>query len=86
MENLDSSRFFNPGPQEVYEACVGLNQECVVGCCGSVIVTVRRPKRMTIEELDRILFPYDPIREYFAQEIEKIEQKYRWVKRMEDRW
>ena len=51
-----------------------------------MIVTVRRPKRMTIEELDRILFPYDPIREYFAQEIEKIEQKYRWVKRMEDRW
>lgn len=86
MENLDSSRFFNPGPQGVYEACAGLNQECVVGCCGSVIVTVCRSKRMTIEELDRILFPYDPIREYFALEIEKIEQKYRWVKRMEDKW
>lgn len=84
MDDLNVGGWFSSGAQGSCEGFDGFNKESVVGCCGSIVVTVYRPRRITIEELDRILFPYDPIREYFDQEIEKIEQKYRWIKRMED--
>lgn len=36
-----------------------------------------KKKRLTIYDLDKLIFPNDPIRDYIEAEIAKIEEKYR---------
>ena len=38
------------------------------------------PKKPTIEEMDRILFPVNPVRDWAEREQRKIEEKYSWLK------
>lgn len=42
-----------------------------------------KKKRLTIYDLDKLIFPNDPIRDYIEAEIAKIEEKYKnmfsWV-------
>lgn len=42
----------------------------------------KKEKRLTIEELDLLLFPDNPIREWSEKEIKKIEEKYKWVEKI----
>lgn len=37
----------------------------------------QKKKRLTIYDLDKLIFPNDPIRDYIEAEIAKIEEKYR---------
>lgn len=38
-------------------------------------------KKLTLAELDRILFPFDPIRDWSDREVARIEAKYAWLDR-----
>ena len=46
-----------------------------------------KKKRLTIYDLDKLIFPNDPIRDYIEAEIAKIEEKYKnmfsWVDDLE---
>lgn len=33
-------------------------------------------KKNFVDELDKILFPYNPIRDYIQEEVKKIKEKY----------
>ena len=37
----------------------------------------RKKKRLIVYDLDKLIFPNDPIRDYIEAEIAKIEEKYR---------
>lgn len=47
----------------------------------------QKKKRLTIYDLDKLIFPNDPIRDYIEAEIAKIEEKYKnmfsWVDDLE---
>lgn len=42
-------------------------------------IEYKEEKRLTIEELDLLLFPNDPIRDWIKKEIKRIEKKYKWI-------
>lgn len=39
----------------------------------------KKEKRLTIEELDLLLFPDNPIRDWIEKEVKRIEEKYKWI-------
>lgn len=42
-------------------------------------IEYKKEKRLTIEELDLLLFPNNPIRDWIKKEIKRIEEKYKWI-------
>lgn len=50
----------------------GLNEECVN-------VYGKPKKKLTIYDLDRLIFPFDPIRDWVEKEVKRINEKYSWA-------
>lgn len=42
-------------------------------------VSPKPKKKLDIYALDRVLFPYDPIRDYIERQVSSIEQRYNWL-------
>lgn len=49
-----------------------LNEECVN-------VYGKPKKKLTIYDLDRLIFPFDPIRDWVEKEVKRINEKYAWA-------
>lgn len=50
----------------------GLNKECIN-------VYGKPKKKLTIYDLDRLIFPFDPIRDWVEKEVKRINEKYAWA-------
>lgn len=50
----------------------GLNKECVN-------VYEKPKKKITIYDLDRLIFPFDPIRDWVEKKTKEINEKYSWA-------
>lgn len=53
----------------------GLNEECVN-------VYGKPKKKLTIYDLDRLIFPFDPIRDWVEKEVKRINKKYAWAEEL----
>ena len=56
----------------------GLNKECVN-------VYGKPKKKLTIYDLDRIIFPFDPIKDWVEKEVKRIDEKYAWAEELSGR-
>lgn len=52
---------------------VSVNENCITD-------VFRKPKnKLTIYDLDRLIFPFDPIRYWVEKKIKEINEKYAWA-------
>mgnify|MGYP007014945868 CR=1 FL=1 len=59
----------------------GIGNQLLASTCNAIPKRpALEPKKPTIEEMDRILFPVNPIRDWAEREQRKIEEKYSWLK------
>lgn len=59
----------------------GIGNQLLASTCNAIPKkSIPESKKLTIEEMDRILFPVNPIRDWAEREQRKIEEKYRWLK------
>lgn len=59
----------------------GIGNQLLTSACNAIPKEpILEPKKLTIEEMDRILFPVNPIRDWAEREQRKIEEKYSWLK------
>ena len=50
----------------------GFNKECVN-------VYGKLKKKLTIYDLDQLIFPFDPIRDWVEKKVKRINEKYAWA-------
>lgn len=58
--------------------------QSITQCCCNIPLSVEicqynPKKKITIKELDRLIFPIDPIRDWVESEVERISKKYAWL-------
>lgn len=59
----------------------GIGNQLLASTCNAIPKkSILESKKLTIEEMDRILFPVNPIRDWAEREQRKIEEKYSWLK------
>ena len=59
----------------------GIGNQLLESTCNAIPKkSIPESKKLTIEEMDRILFPVNPIRDWAEREQRKIEEKYSWLK------
>lgn len=52
-----------------------LNEECVN-------VYGKPKKKLTIYDLNQLIFPFDPIRDWVEKEVKRINKKYAWAEEL----
>lgn len=59
----------------------GIGNQLLASTCNAIPKKlILESKKLTIEEMDRMLFPVNPIRDWAEREQRKIEEKYSWLK------
>ena len=58
---------------------ISVNENCITDA-------FKKPKKkFTIYDIDRLLFPFDPIRDWVEKEVKRINEKYAWAEELSGR-
>jgi len=78
MLSMFQSNLYSRTANTIAVPYYGLNKECVN-------VYGKPKKKLTIYDLDQLIFPFDPIRDWVEKKTKEINKKYAWAEELSGR-
>ena len=85
--NRTEEFYFDNDPQSLYPTefikyyadnipIISINENCITD------IFKKSKRKLTIYDLDRLIFLFDPIRDWVEKEVKRINEKYAWAEEL----